>query len=122
MSDLVTGIVAATCVFAGGILGLLMYRLLPEHHLRSETRDTVRLGIGMLSVLASLVLGLLTASAKGTFDRADQQIRSYAADLILLNEILRDYGPETRATRDILRRYTADAVHTTWPDDASVPK
>jgi hypothetical protein len=47
---------------------LYLNRLLPERHLTKETQDVVKLGIGMLSVLASLVLGLLIATAKTTYD------------------------------------------------------
>ena len=118
MNEIVIGLLVAACVFTGGVGGLLLCTLLPKHHLTTETRDTVRLGIGMISILASLVLGLLTASAKATFDSADQQLRSYAADLILLDETLRDYGTAADPIREMLRHYTAEALHTTWPDTA----
>jgi hypothetical protein len=118
MNEIAISVIAAACVFAGGVGGLLLSPLLPMHHLTTETRDTVRLGMGMISILASLVLGLLTASAKGTFDSADQQLRAYAADLILLDETLRDYGTAADPIRMMLRQYTGEAVHTTWPDEA----
>jgi hypothetical protein len=102
-------------VFAGAIGGLNLYRLLPDTHLTTETRDAVRLGIGMVSVLASLVLGLLTASAKGTFDHTDAAMRAYAADIILLDQTLRAYGPETKPVRNVLLDYTDRSVQGTWP-------
>ena len=46
----------------------------------------------MISVLASLVLGLLIASIKNSFDTTDGQMRTFAANLILLDQTLRDYG------------------------------
>ena len=45
------------CVFAGGLVGALLHPILPQSHLKRETQDVVKLDIGMLSVLASLVLG-----------------------------------------------------------------
>jgi hypothetical protein len=119
MSDWVVGLLVSVCVFAGGIAGMLLYRLLPAEHQSTETRDNIRLAIGMISILASLVLGLLTASAKQTFDRADQELRGFAADLIILNQTLRDYGPETADARATLRQYTERAVETTWSDHAT---
>jgi hypothetical protein len=118
--DIAIGLLVALCVFAGGIVGLQLYRLLPRAHLSTETREVVRLGIGMISLLAALVLGLLTASAKGAFDRADQQMRSYAADLTMLDRTLRYYGPETVPIRKNLLNYTDEAVRTTWPDTGPV--
>ncbi len=71
-------------VFAGGLVGLLLNRRLPAEHLSKETQDVVRLGTGMLSVLASLVLGLLIASGKTTFDRSDRDVRQFSGIVIQL--------------------------------------
>ena len=65
MNAVAIGLMVAAFVFAGGVLGMQLYRFLPPEHLSKESRDVVMLGTGMLSVLASLVLGLLIATAKG---------------------------------------------------------
>ncbi len=116
MDDTVIGLLVFLCVFAGGMVGLQFYRLLPAHHLTTETRDVVRLGIGMISILATLVLGLLTASAKATYDNTDRELRDYAADLILLDQTLRQLGAAAAPIRKELLGYTDMAVRTTWPD------
>jgi hypothetical protein len=100
---------------------MLAYRLLPEEHRTTDTRDIIRLAIGMISILASLILGLLTASAKQTYDSADTQLRAYAADIIILDETLRDYGPQADPVRAMLRDYTQRAVRNTWPDPSAGP-
>src|SRR5271166_5649096 len=92
MSTITISLLVAACIFAGGLAGLYLNRVLPPQHLTKETQDVVRLGIGMLSVLASLVLGLLIATAKNSYDATDHLVRNYAAELSLLNEMLRDYG------------------------------
>jgi hypothetical protein len=79
----------------------------------------VRLGIGMLSVLTSLVLGLLTASAKNAWDATDHAVRGYAADLILLDETLRDYGNAASVPRATLLDYTRHMTADIWPPDGS---
>jgi hypothetical protein len=116
--DAAIGMLAFITIFAGGMAGLQLYRLLPEHHLTTETRDVVRLGIGMISILASLVLGLLTASAKSTFDDADRTMRSYTADIILLDGMLRNYGTEADTIRKMVLEYTERARRTTWGDQS----
>jgi hypothetical protein len=85
-------LLVTACVFAGGVAGVLLHPRLPQTHLTRETHDVVKLGIGMVSVLASLVLGLLIATAKGSSDNIDRDIRGYAAEIIVLAETLRDYG------------------------------
>lgn len=117
MSAIGLSIVVAACIFAGGVAGLLLHRVLPPSHLNSETREVVRLGTGMLSVLASLVLGLMIATAKTSFDTTDNEIRSYGADLILLAETFRDYGADATAPRDLLRAYTERLLRDDWPQD-----
>ena len=115
------GLAVAACIFLGGLLGMLAHRFLPAAHLKSDTQDVVRLGTGMLSVLASLVLGLMVATAKTSFDTTDSEIRSYGADLILLAETFRDYGDAAAAPRDLLRSYTEALLHDDWPDSGKRP-
>lgn len=105
MNAVQTSIVITACVFSGGIIGLHLHRLLPNSHKSKETLEVVRLGTGMVSVLASLVLGLLIASAKGTYDDTDHTMRAYAAQIALLNETLRDYGVTAAAPHELLRQY-----------------
>jgi hypothetical protein len=110
-------LLVAACVFAGGVSGLYLHRLLPQRHLEKETQDVIRLSTGMLSVLASLVLGLLIATAKGSYDTTDRAIRTYAAELALLNETLRDYGGPASMPRDFLRGYIETLLRDGWPVD-----
>src|ERR1700712_2047768 len=118
--DLAVSLLAFVAIFAGGVFGLYLHRLLPERHLTTETRDVVRLGVGMISLLASLTLGLLTSSAKTTFDGADQEIHSYTADIISMDGMLRDYGHEAHSPRQMLLEYTERAFRTTWGDQSGL--
>jgi len=63
MSATVTSLVVACGVFLAGYCALVFFPKLPTHHRTNETRDVVRLGIGIVSLLTSLVLGLLIALA-----------------------------------------------------------
>ncbi len=117
MNTVTASLLVALCVFGGGVAGLWLHRLLPAHHLTKESQEVIRLSTGMLSVLASLVLGLLIATAKGSYDTTDRAIRAYAAELALLNETLRDYGATAAGPRDLLRTYTERLLRDGWPDD-----
>ncbi len=121
MNPTAISLAVAFFVFAGAAIGLVLHRVVPASHLTKETQDVVRLGTSMLSVMASLVLGLLIATAKTTYDRTEHDIRGYAAELILLNETLRDYGNDAAAPRALLRKYTAMLLEDSWPTGDSRP-
>lgn len=106
--------IVAAVIFSGALIGFALPRVLPEQHLSKETLDAIRLGTGMLSVLASLVLGLLVATVKTSFDATDSAVRSYAADLIVLDETLRDYGNGALPIRRSVRDYTSRLLTDVW--------
>jgi hypothetical protein len=117
MTDFGIGLLVLACVFGGALAGMLLARLLPPHHLGDETKGVVTLALGTLSVLSALVLGLLISFAKGDFDAQTKVVQGFAADLILLDRVLRRYGPETGEARDLMRRYTALKIALTWPEE-----
>jgi hypothetical protein len=63
MSRLLMSLIAFTCIFGCTFIGIFIRYRLPDRHLSSDTRDIVRQGTGLIGALASLVLGLLIASA-----------------------------------------------------------
>jgi len=117
MHDVVVGLIVAAFVFAGGLVGLFLPRFLPRAHLSKQTEDVVRLGTGMLSVLSSLVLGLLIATAKSSYDTTERAIEGYSAELVLLAEALRDYGDSADAPRKLLRQYVEQTLNDVWSDE-----
>jgi hypothetical protein len=121
LNTIIVSLLVSACIFVGGMGGLWLHRLLPRDHLTRETLDVVKLGTGMLSVLASLVLGLLIATAKTSYDSTDHAIRNYATELALLNETLRDYGGTASVPRDLLRDYTRAFLQEGWPRDGRRP-
>jgi hypothetical protein len=121
MNTINASLLVAACIFCGGMGGLYLHRILPRGHLTRETLDVVKLGAGMLSVLASLVLGLLIATAKTSYDSTDLAIRNYAAELALLNETLRDYGGVASVPRDRLREYVERFLQEGWPRNGRRP-
>jgi len=56
MSSLTIGLISAACIFGGALLGLWLQRLLPEHHLRDSSKDTVKVAAGMIATLSALVV------------------------------------------------------------------
>ena len=71
-------------------------KVLPASHLSDSSRDTLKVMTGLMATLAALILGLLIASAKASYDRANDDFRQLAAKTVLLDRALAEYGPETK--------------------------
>ena len=110
-------LISAGCIFGGAMLGLALSGLLPQHHLRDSSKDTVKVVAGTIATLAALVLGLLVGSAKSSFDSMNTEITQSSTKLILLDRVLAAYGPETKDIRDQLRRGVATVIKTIWPEE-----
>ena len=99
----------------GGIwLGTLLRRTLPKHHLNEHAKDVVRLGVGLIATIAALVLGLLIGAAKGSFDTQSTQLKQITADLILVDNILAQYGPEALPIRQHMRSAVTPFADRLW--------
>jgi hypothetical protein len=106
------------CVLGGAVLGMFMRGVLPEHHVNDDSKYIFKLGMGLLATLSALVLGLLIASAKSSYDVKEDEIKQGAATIILLDRTLRHYGPEADQARAILRRLAAPQTDLTWIESA----
>ena len=105
---------AYACVIGGALFGIFMRRVLPPHHMSDESRQIVNVAVGLIATLAALVLGLLVASAKSSFDARSDEVKHSAAKIIVLDRNLRHYGPETKDVRDTLRDVTQRRIDRTW--------
>jgi hypothetical protein len=103
------------CVFGSAMLGMWLRGVLPEHHLSPETKDVVKLGVGLIGTMAALLLGLLVASAKGSYDSRGSELTQMAANVILLDRVLAHYGPETAQIRGMLKTAVAQIIAQAWP-------
>lgn len=110
MSSLAIGAIVFVCVFSSGLLGLYLRSSLPDHHLSEDSMGVVKLGAGLIATLAALVLGLLIASAKASFDQINDEFTQTAAKVVMLDRTLVRYGLETKEARELLRRTYASAV------------
>jgi len=116
-SSLVLSLISAGCIFGGVLLGIFLRRVLPDQHLQDESKDAIKLGAGMVATVSALVLGLLVASAKDTFDTTEEDLTQRASKIIFLDRLLADYGPETKETREQLRRTVAASIEMIWPKE-----
>ena len=89
-------------VFGGAMVGMFLRAVLPQHSLNDDTKDLVKMGMGLVATMSALVLGLLVSSAKNSYDALNGEWTRVAAKVILLDRTLALYGPEAKEVRDQL--------------------
>lgn len=118
MNPLFIGLITAVAMFVGALIGHWLRSALPDHHLNAESRDAVKLGVGLIATMSALVLGLVTASAKSSYDDVNTAVKHTAVDVLTLDRLLARYGPEAAGIRESLKEAVASRVETIWPADA----
>jgi hypothetical protein len=101
-------------IFGGALVGVVVRPLLSEEHLHPDSKDVVKMATGLIGTLAALVLGLLIASAKSSFDQKTSQVKQMTATIILLDDLLAQYGPEATPVRNLLRRSIQPLANRIW--------
>jgi hypothetical protein len=117
MKDLLISLLVFALIFGGALVGMAVRPMLAEHHLHSDSRDVVKLTAGLIGTLTALVLGLLIASAKTTFDQKTSQVRQLTASIILLDDLLAQYGPEATPLRTLLRQGIPPLANRIWQEE-----
>jgi hypothetical protein len=119
MSALSVSLIAFVIILAGIFVGVLLRLALPKNHLAEDAKDVVRLGTGLIGTIAALVLGLLIASAKSSFDTQSGQVQHITADFVLLDRLLAQYGPEARPIRERMRQAVGPLVERLWRESGA---
>jgi len=98
---------------------MALQMILPEHHLSTESKDVIKLGMGLTATMSALVLALLISSAKSSYDTQRNELTQAAANIILVDRVLAHYGPETKEARDLLKLSVSGMIDRLWPNDGS---
>jgi hypothetical protein len=117
MNDLTVSLLVFAVIFGGALVGVVVRPMLSESHLQPDSKDVVKMATGLIGTLAALVLGLLIASAKSTFDQKTNQVRQMTATIILLDDLLAQYGPEATSVRNLLRHSIQPLANRIWHEE-----
>ena len=116
MNSAQTSIMILLSLVATVLVGRNARRHLPENHLSTESRDAVKLAMGLVSTMTALLLGLLVGSAKGTYDTQRTEVIQMAAQIAFLDRVLTAYGPDAADARTQFRDVVIDQAHAMWPE------
>src|SRR5271163_894884 len=119
MNSIEMGLITFAFCFGGALLGMSIRAALPQHHLNSDSKDAVKIAMALVSTMCALVLGLLIASAKSSYDTQNNELTDMSSKLILLDRILAHYGPEAKEARADLRITAVNALDFMFAKDQS---
>jgi hypothetical protein len=114
MSPVGLSLVVFACVFGGALVGMVLRPLLPEDHLSPDSKDMVKIGMGLIGTISALVLGLLVASAKASYDAQKAELTGLTARVAVLDRVLAHYGPEAKPAREVLRTSVLRGLDEIW--------
>jgi hypothetical protein len=115
MDPALTALIVFGCLVASVLVGITIRGLLPQAHLSSETKDAVKVAMGLVATMSALVLGLLVSSAKGAYDIQRTEVIQMAAKVAFLDRVLTAYGPEAAGVRAQLRDMLEQSIQQMWP-------
>jgi len=121
MNTALTALIVFGCLIGAVLVGRTLRGLLPEAHLSAESKDAVKLAMGLVATMSALVLGLLVSSAKGSYDTERSEVIQMAAKITFLDRVLSAYGSEAADARAQLRKTVEEAGRQMWPGEMRRP-
>ncbi len=119
MSSILVGLIVFGCAFGAALVGIVLHGKLPAHHRDADSRDVVKLVMGLIATIAALVLSLLIATAHTSYETQQSEVQALGLHIAQLDEMLAHYGPEAGEARQLLRQIIAAEVEQIWPSDGS---
>ena len=121
MNSTITALIVFGCLVGAVLVGRTLRRVLPEQHLSTESKDAMKLAIGLVATMSALVLGLLVSSAKGAYDTERSEVILMASKITFLGRVLAAYGPEAAGVRVQIRDTVEEAIRQMWPGQMRRP-
>src|SRR5215510_4163530 len=103
MSAIAISAIAFASIFSATVLGMLLRPLLPDRYLSAGSKEVVTLGTTLIATMSAVLLGLLISSTRTSYEEKRNQVIRMTADIIELDLIMKDYGPEARPARQVMR-------------------
>lgn len=119
MSPIAISAVAFASIFGATLLGMLLRSLLPERYLSAGSKEVVTLGIGLIATMSAVLLGLLISSTRTSYEEKRGQVIRMTADILELDLLLKDYGPEARRARQVMRNAVPSMIDSIWRENGT---
>jgi hypothetical protein len=96
---------------------MMLRAVIPPFHLVNDSKDAVRVAMGLVATMTAIVLGMLISSAKSYYDTQSTEVTQMAAKIVVLDRALAHYGPEGDDARGVLRSVFSRLIDQMWSKD-----
>ena len=114
LNSTVVVLVAFGCTFGAALVAFFVRSRLPAQHLEGDSKDLVKLVLGLVATITALVLGLLISSAHSAYDAQESELQQLGVHLYQIDRILAHFGPDAAKERRLLRDMVAADVARIW--------
>jgi hypothetical protein len=119
MSTIAISGIAFASIFSATVLGMLLRSFLPERYLSAGSKEVVGLGTALIATMSAVLLGLLISSTRTSYEEKRGQVIRMTADILELDLLLRDYGPEARRAREVMRNAVPSIIDSIWRENGT---
>jgi Protein of unknown function (DUF4239) len=103
------------CTFCAALAAIFIRARLPTHHVEGDSREVVKLVLGLMATLTALVLGLLISSAHSAYDAQEAELQQLSVRIYQLDRLLVHFGPDAAPLRAQLRQILTSDIARIWP-------
>ena len=122
MNILTICVVIFILFMAAGFAGLSIQSRLTEGHKKEGSKSVVGQMSGLVTLLLALVLGTLIGVSFAYYSTQQSNLETFAAQILRLDQALKQYGPETQPLRDKLKEVIVKGHETFWGGGDVDPK
>jgi hypothetical protein len=106
--------VACGCTFSASLVAIYIRSRLPQHHIEGDSRELIKLVMGLIATITALVLGLQISSAHSAYEAQEAELEQLSVHLYQVDRILGYFGPDALETRELLRQIVTADIERTW--------
>jgi hypothetical protein len=119
LNSTIVTLLAFGFTFGAALVAIAIRRRLPTHHLEGDSKEFLKLVMGLIATITAMVLGLLISSAHAEYAAQESELQQLSVHLYQMDRILAHFGPEAMEQRTLLRRIVADDLARIWPKDGA---
>jgi hypothetical protein len=120
MSSIAVSSIVFSSIFASGLAGMAIRRVIPADYLGTGEKEIARLVTGLMTTMAAIVLGMLVSSAKASYDARTNEVAEISSEVVTIDHMLSRYGEETAEIRGQFRLLVEAGVTRIWPAQSPV--
>lgn len=119
MSAISVSVIAFALILGSMFLGILLRPKVPDAHLSGDSKEVIRLATALIATMSAVVLALLFASTRTSYEQTSSYVSRLTADMIALDDLLSEYGPEAAPLRKVLRADVDPLIDSIWREAAA---